>query len=68
MSKSKTEMPIIPTLKNNPCYKCTERKVGCHTKCDKYKEFKEKLSELRDKERVFRTYRSARTINRYTNK
>ena len=64
----KTEMPIIPTLKDNPCYNCTERRVGCHSKCDKYKEFKEKLAELRDKEKFFRTYRAARTVQRYNSK
>ena len=21
----------------NPCYKCADREVGCHSKCDKYK-------------------------------
>lgn len=26
-----------------PCYKCTEREVGCHSKCDRYIEFREKL-------------------------
>lgn len=30
---------------NNPCYKCTERASGCHAKCNKYAEWKEKKNE-----------------------
>lgn len=26
-------------IKNAPCFKCEDRFVGCHSKCDKYKEF-----------------------------
>lgn len=28
---------------NTPCRNCTERTLGCHDACEKYKEFKEKL-------------------------
>ena len=28
-------------MKDNGCYGCTERKVGCHAKCEKYKKWKE---------------------------
>lgn len=24
-----------------PCYKCEERKLGCHGSCDKYKEYRD---------------------------
>ncbi len=24
---------------NVPCYRCDERKVGCHPECEKYKEY-----------------------------
>ena len=26
---------------NNCCYRCTERKIGCHSNCEKYKAFVE---------------------------
>lgn len=26
-----------------PCYKCPDREIGCHSKCDRYKEFKARL-------------------------
>lgn len=25
----------------SPCYKCTDRVLGCHSTCEKYAEFKE---------------------------
>lgn len=28
------------------CYGCEERKLGCHSTCEKYKAFKEKRKEL----------------------
>lgn len=33
----------------SPCQDCTERRVGCHSKCLKYKEFRKKNSELKKK-------------------
>lgn len=24
-----------------PCYRCSEREVGCHSKCEKYRSWKE---------------------------
>ena len=39
----------MPHLSNNPCYKCAERKVGCHGKCEKYQEWNKKREELRQK-------------------
>lgn len=44
---------ILPSLPDgqNPCRDCPNRKVGCHTKCEAYKEFKEKLSTLRRNQR-----------------
>ena len=32
-----------------PCMTCTDRKVGCHSKCEKYKEFQAKNNENRTK-------------------
>jgi hypothetical protein len=31
-----------------PCQDCTDREVGCHSSCDKYKAFKQKCDELRE--------------------
>lgn len=30
----------------SPCYKCPERRVGCHGKCERYKEFARMRREL----------------------
>lgn len=29
----------------NPCHKCSERVLHCHSKCDKYKAYKDKIAE-----------------------
>ena len=34
---------------NCVCYQCKDRQLGCHSKCEKYKEYKE----TRDKEREY---------------
>jgi hypothetical protein len=26
-------------MNNPPCYKCESRKVGCHSECERYKEY-----------------------------
>ena len=31
--------------KTNCCYGCTDRNVGCHSTCEKYKELKAKIDE-----------------------
>ena len=33
----------------NPCYKCEERIVGCHSSCEKYKSFRIELEEEKKK-------------------
>lgn len=53
--------------KDNPCFDCKDRKIGCHSKCIKYQEFKKKLEELRTKERGYKLYRSSKTIDVYKN-
>ncbi|WP_158220073.1 hypothetical protein [Tissierella sp. P1] len=30
---------------NKPCYDCPDREIGCHSDCDKYLCYKEKLKE-----------------------
>lgn len=42
-------------MKENPCFKCTDRQVGCHARCDRYQSWNEErlaLKEKADKERV----------------
>ena len=34
-------MQIYTAMKQPPCKDCTERKIGCHGKCERYKAFKE---------------------------
>ena len=38
--------PII-----NPCYKCEDREVGCHSKCEKYQEFASRRKSIGDLKR-----------------
>lgn len=40
-----------------PCMNCTDREVGCHGKCPKYKEFKE-LSD-KNREELFKAKKLA---------
>jgi hypothetical protein len=45
---------------HNHCRNCTERVVGCHSTCDKYKKFKEELEVVREekcKESILRDIR-----------
>jgi len=30
-----------------PCYKCEDREVGCHGKCEKYISFRNEMEEIR---------------------
>lgn len=36
---------------NSPCYECERRSVSCWDKCEEYKAYKQKLKEIKDKER-----------------
>ena len=31
-----------------PCRECPDRYVGCHSKCDKYKEYADELHKIRE--------------------
>lgn len=48
---------------NAPCRGCTDREMGCHGKCDKYKEYKEKSDKRREAE--FFEKEAQRTPGRY---
>ena len=37
----------IPVAFASPCKNCTEREMGCHSKCEKYKGYSIALSEKR---------------------
>lgn len=32
---------------SGPCHECPDRYIGCHGACERYKEYTDKLSELR---------------------
>ena len=34
-----------------PCYNCQEREVGCHSRCDKYKEWTAQLEKSKESKR-----------------
>ena len=50
----KEQNPIVKL--KSPCYKCTERRVGCHSKCDKYRIYRDKYDELNKKEFIAKMY------------
>ena len=33
-------------INKSPCYKCELRKIGCHAKCDKYKDWISLMKEI----------------------
>jgi len=41
-----------------PCKDCKERSIGCHSKCEKYKEFKTANDAYNKKTRLAKMYRS----------
>lgn len=55
---------MINTKDENPCYGCTERVLGCHSTCERYKERKAKYDERkrkfieqRNEEGIYESYR-----------
>ena len=61
-------MVILPTIgkDKNPCYSCKERRIGCHSKCDKYRIFREELAKFRKEQKKYGNYRAEQTINIYS--
>lgn len=43
------------------CLGCTKREVGCHSKCEEYREFQEKNRQLREED--YRARKLTNTIN-----
>lgn len=35
----------------NPCYGCQDRAIGCHSKCERYAAFREKLDRYNEETR-----------------
>ena len=68
-------MPAIPDMhaKNDgPCYNCEKRVIGCHSKCNEYKQFKENLEatsaivrDVKNKENIVRDTLIAGVQKRY---
>lgn len=47
-----------PTERNkiSPCFKCTDRKLNCHSNCNKYTSYKENLKEFNEKLSIMKQY------------
>lgn len=45
------------------CYKCEDRKVGCHAHCTKYKKYREALDVINNRRREIKE--SERILGRY---
>ena len=43
-------------MEKNPCYKCKDRNVGCHSNCEKYQKWKKKSNKARDNRKKNREY------------
>lgn len=37
----------------NSCQNCKHREIGCHTKCNAYQEYKEKINKINQNRRDF---------------
>ena len=44
--------PIIPRLVP-PCKDCTERQIGCHGRCDRYKAYWEQQERKRNERQIY---------------
>lgn len=52
-------------MRNSPCKNCSDRVVGCHDTCDKYKQFKQEVTQYREakeKQRIGETLDINRSI------
>ena len=47
----------------NKCYGCQKRQVGCHSKCEDYKKYKEYLEKVNAKERKGKIYQAYQCEN-----
>lgn len=52
----------------SPCYKCKDRKLGCHSKCEKYAKFQYECDKVRKRKieiAEFKDYRCQVFTNMY---
>jgi hypothetical protein len=35
----------------SPCYKCSDRSVGCHSVCERYKQYRKEVDKIREQYR-----------------
>lgn len=56
---------VMPRPKS-PCYGCEDRKVGCHSVCDKYIQFHE--ARIAESKHLYFTNKSAILANDYLSK
>lgn len=40
-------------MKNEACYNCTERCVGCHTNCEKYNRYRKQLEYIKKQKKLY---------------
>jgi hypothetical protein len=39
-------------MRNSCCRECTDRKIGCHSKCERYKQFREEIELIHKNKRL----------------
>lgn len=52
-------------MKYDSCLNCKERYQGCHSKCDKYKKYKEEIEKIKLNKKKSRCYYSYKRLRRY---
>ena len=48
---------------SNPCYKCPDRVLGCHSTCEKYQQFSKDSAEQREK--IRQSKQASSVLNSY---
>lgn len=38
-------------MRNSGCYMCDKRYLGCHSECERYRQYKSALDEIKDKKK-----------------
>ena len=54
---------VTPVIEG-PCMDCTDRVLGCHSKCEKYKEYSQKVKQA--KTEITQRYKGQRAAENYT--
>lgn len=45
----------MQSRRNNPCYECQERTIGCHSDCERYKVFRDAIDSANENKRKMLT-------------